>query len=336
MDLDAPTSEQPAAAYVEAQRALASLAAMLTAAMAAACRREWAALDPAHADAGDAGAVIDPEALLLASAWLAPHDQALAATMHAWVEAWSDLLSVQRTRNIARAFPPSVQGALHALAVTAYERGKDFRWSPLVKGGTPTPTGTPLDDDGSAAPPTASHGARLPVQRTALLMLRLRMAFGVGARPDALAYLLAREGEWCTITAIATATGYTPSAIRRALDRMAEAQVLQVTEDGATRYRCAHDAWASLLSLPQRVPAWGHSLQVRAFVAQFAELADGLSRRKLTAYAIGEQVRTAARKVRVAAADDAQHAWEHAFRDGAAMPEMEAALVRLAGAIRAG
>lgn len=334
MDTDATMTESPAAAYVEAQRTLAALAASLVSAMAAACRREWRALDPAGDDDTQPVGVIDPEALVLASLWLSPRDAALSQAMHGWVEAWSDLLSVQRTRNIARAFPASVQGALRALAATAYERGKDFRWAPLVKGTTPTPQGVVSDDDAAVAEPGVTRSARLPVHRTALLMLRLRMALGVGARPDALAYLLSRAGQWCGITVIAHATGYTPSAIRRALDRMAEAQVLQVTEDGATRYHCAHDAWAGLLSLQARVAPWSHALQVRAFVAQFAELADGLSRRKVTAYVIAESVRGLARKVRVSPEDEAQQAWEHAFRDGSGLPEMQAALLHLAATLR--
>ncbi|MCC7052123.1 MAG: hypothetical protein IT355_02570 [Gemmatimonadaceae bacterium] len=336
MDLDAAPIDRPAA-YLDAQRSLALVAARLTAAVATACRREWAMLDAAgDPPVGAPAPVIDPEALLLASAWLAPHDRTLAATTHAWVSRWSDLLSVQRTRNLARAFPPSVEAELRNIAVTAYERGKDFRWAPLVKGAPAAPaTDTAADDTDTAAAATGGVpcATRLPVHHTALLMLRLRMAFGVGARPDALAYLLARDSAWSAIADIAQATGYTTSAIRRALDRMAAARIVSSADDGACRYRCDVPAWAALFSLHERVEPWPYRLQGYAFVAQCVTLADGLARRKLTAYAITEAVRGLARSVRISGDGAVQRAWDDAFREGSALPEMERALLHLAAAL---
>ena len=117
--------------------------------------------------------------------------------MHDWVARWSDLLSVQRTRNIARAFPDSVQPELRAIAVTAHERGKDFRWSPVIQGSGARARNTDFVDVEALRPADASLPigvSRLAVERDALLLLRFRMAFGVGACADALAYLLARVG----------------------------------------------------------------------------------------------------------------------------------------------
>jgi DNA-binding transcriptional ArsR family regulator len=277
------------------------------------------------------GPIIDPEALLLMSSWVATREPALGPVMHDWVAKWSDLLSVQRTRNLAKLFPQSIDAELRAVAVTAFERGKDFRWSPVIKGSA---GGATADDDGHARTVDAVRlpfgAARLPVERDALLVLRFRMAFGVGARADALAFLLARGSTWSTVTEIAQATGYTPSAIRRALDRMAEAEIVMMVDDGTTRYRCDATPWATLLGLQATVVPWCYWLQHFAFVASFVDWADSIARRKLTSYAIMEGLRAQARPFRPSDDRDAIRAWDHAFRDGSTMSEMEAALTGVA------
>ena len=91
------------AAYLETQQTVAALAAAMTAAAVKAAHAQLAILDVAEPlQERQSLRVIDPEALLLVSLWLTPRDPSLRPVVHAWVEAWSDLLSVQRTRNIAR------------------------------------------------------------------------------------------------------------------------------------------------------------------------------------------------------------------------------------------
>ena len=335
MDTDLTTLDRTAA-YVETQRALAATAVMLADAVRDAARAQWTALKGGAAS----DTIIDPEALLLVSLWLLPRDPALRATVHEWITHWSDLLSVQRTRNIARGYSSDAQTELRAVAVTAQERGKDFRWSPILKGSDSGARTASANDDGTAADGDTigvlSDDGRLPVERAALLVLRFRMAFGVGARADALAYLLARGSAWSTVTEIAQATGYTPSAIRRALDRMAAAKIVLMVEDGATRYRCDPAPWAALLSLQAPVAPWQYWLQHFTFVATFVEWADSVARRKLTAYAITEGMRNVARTFRLTDDRDGLHAWDAAFRDGSTMADMDAALAGVAATLRNG
>ncbi len=264
------------------------------------------------------------------SLWLIPREPSIRDTVHDWVARWSDLLSVQRTRNLARAFPTTIAQELRTVATTAYERGKDFRWGPVIKDGA----GPASDDGGSARDTRLPMGVtRLAVERDALLVLRFRMAFGVGARADALAYLLARGTAWSSVTEIAQATGYTPSAIRRALDRMAEAEIVMMVDDGTTRYRCDATPWATLLGLRDTVEPWRYWLQHFTFVSTFADWADGIARRKLTAYAITEAMRGVARSFRPTDDRDGLRTWDHAFRDGSTMPEMQDALADVAGTL---
>ena len=320
------------APYVETQHTIASTAAVLSAAAIQAARTQWTALAAVPGAIGTGGAIIDPEALLLLTAWLVPREPDLSPIMHDWVAKWSDLLSVQRTRNLAKTFPASVERELRAVAITAHERGKDFRWSPVIKGGSGA---TAVGDEGSVAPLADLQrlpfgAARLPVEHDSLLVLRFRMAFGVGARADALAFLLARGEAWSTVAEIAHATGYTPSAIRRALDRMAEAEIVLMIEDGTTRYRCDATRWGALLGLQATVEPWCYWMQHFTFVAAFIEWADSTARRKLTSYAITEGMRSLARTFRPSDDRDAILTWDNAFRDDADIAEMEAALTGVA------
>ncbi len=336
MDADSSTTDHPAAS-LDAQRIVATLAAELQVAAARAAHAQWATLAASVTAEAGSQPVIDPEALLLLSLWLQPHDAPLGRTVHEWVAQWSDLLSVQRTRNIAKVFPAVVLPELHALAETAYEQGKDFRWAPILTaaaGRVRRAAGEVDVADGAGPDAPRAAGQRLPSDRTALLVLRFRMAFGVGARADALAYLMARGDEWSTVTGIAQATGYTPSAIRRALDRMAAADIVLMLDDGTTRFRCAQAPWAALLALPHAVPAWRYWLQHFVFVAAFVTWADDVTHRKLTASAITEQLRQLARPVHVTDDPDARRAWEQAFAAGATLAEMEPALRDMAQLLR--
>jgi len=332
MDIElAPTDRT--AAYIESQRMVAAMAATMTAAAARAARAQWAMLDGTEpSDGVQQQRVIDPEALLLMSLWLTPRDPGMRRVVHEWVAAWSDLLSVQRTRNIAKSYSADVHAELRAVAITAQERGKDFRWAPVIKSAGATARAEDGDDDARSAPGAAS-GRRLPVRSAALLVLRFRMALGVGARADALAYLLARGTAWSTVTEISQATGYTPSAIRRALDRMAEAEIVLTVDDGTTRFRCDAAPWAALLGLQVDVAPWPHWLQHFTFVATLVEWAESVARRKLTAYAITEGLRGVARKFRPTDDRDELRAWAFAFRDGSTMEEMEAALASVAAGL---
>jgi DNA-binding transcriptional ArsR family regulator len=323
------------APYVETQQTIASMVVVLSAAAAQAARTQWTALAAVPDAIGTGGAIIDPEALLLLTTWMVTREPDLSPIMHDWVAKWSDLLSVQRTRNLAKAFPARVEHELRAVAITAHERGKDFRWSPVIKGGSGALTS---GHEEKAPPPADLHrlpfgAARLPVEHDALLVLRFRMAFGVGARADALAFLMARGAAWSTVAEIAHATGYTPSAIRRALDRMAEAEIVLMVEDGATRYRCDATRWGSLLGLQTTVQPWCYWMQHFTFVAAFVEWADNTARRKLTSYAITEGMRSVARTYRPSDDRDATLAWDYAFRDDADIAEMEAALTGVAATL---
>ena len=73
----------------------------------------------AASDAGDESrrlphALVDPEALVLVSLGLLDHERRLGDLLHDWGARNSDLLSVQRIKNLARDYPESVRVPLSA------------------------------------------------------------------------------------------------------------------------------------------------------------------------------------------------------------------------------
>jgi hypothetical protein len=102
-------------------------------------------------------------------------------------------------------------------------------------------------------------------------MLRLRLAFGVTARTDVLAYLLATSPERGSITDIARATGYGPVPVRRALEAMAAAQVVQASSTRPARYYAALERWGPLLGISKGAAPWRAWQPLMVFLVELLE-----------------------------------------------------------------
>lgn len=246
---------------------------------------QWSALGSTAASKQRARSTIDPEALILLSLFLGERERRLRDITHDWVAVASNLLSTQRIKNLASAYPNTVQPQLVLLAQTAVGRAKDSRWKTLAQ----------PSDDGAA---TAESGARTNKVRAArpsliepaALLLRLRQAFGVGIKADTLGFLLGTEDAWATAREISAATGYTIPAVRRAVDEMAAARVIMSADDTATLYRADAVAWGALLNI-RKMPTWRSWQQRFVFVAAFLQWTDYTAGRRLPAYAVSVQGR---------------------------------------------
>lgn len=204
--------------------------------------RQWSALG-ASVGGSRPRTAMDPEALVLASLALVPHERRLGDVLLWWTSVGAPLLSVQRVRSLSRVFPQAVaDGALGAFAASAVEAG-DRRWKRLAG-----PSG--LD----ARP---GKGAERPdLSDPSALVLRLRAAFGMTAKADLFAVLLGTEQPQ-TVRDLAEASGYSAVAARIALGEMALARVVELTGTSPASYRVA-DAlrWSAVLSGGTR-PRWG-------------------------------------------------------------------------------
>jgi len=199
--------------------------------------------------------IVDPEALLLYSCAIRDDEPGLWDFVGGLLALAPSLLSVQRTRNLAAHYPEGVRAVLAEAAAIAATDGKDARWKPLASGATPRPYGA------RKVYQPARH-----VGLPAALMVRLRLAFGVHARSDVLAFLLGIAPASATAREVAEATGYGPVPARRALEAMAAARVLSAAGSRPERYHVETERWAALLGGTQP-PRWRYWQPLFTFLA---------------------------------------------------------------------
>jgi hypothetical protein len=206
--------------------------------------RQWAALGPVAASPRGARSIVDPEALLLLSLQRMDDEARLARLIPWWATVGARLLSVQRVKNLLAEYPPGLASAVGRFAWTAVREGGDHRWRSVAGR---TGTGDARKKDLGASPNVATPPA---------LMLRLRLAFGVGIKADVLAYLLGMGGAACTVQEVARATRYYPRAVRRALEELAVARVVLAAATAPISYHADASAWAAVLGLRDGPPPW--------------------------------------------------------------------------------
>ena len=276
-------------------------------------------------------AVVDPEALVLVSLTLLDQERRLGDLLHDWGARNSDLLSVQRMKNLMADYSDPVRAPLARrvawFAAVAREVGKDLRWRSVAQDwdlspdrrpdfethqGSPTMGAKYVRAIGAHAPPNASSKARATRTRLvsgATLMLQLRLGLGVGVKSDLLAFLLANEGEPATVRDIAKATGYTVAAVRRAADDLAAARLIESRDGQPVGYRATYDAWAPLLGLPDHRIWWANWHQQFLFSADFLHWADAARERPLSVYAFGAHGRNLIEQHRAAFERDRIAVW---------------------------
>ena len=216
--------------------------------------RQWAALG-ASVGAPPPRTVLDPEALVLASLALVPHERRLGDALLWWASVGAPLLSVQRTRTLAKTLldpgGDSEGRALSAFAASAVDGG-DRRWKRLA------------GPDGIDARP--GKGAERPdLSDPSALALRLRAAFGVSAKADLFAVLLGTARP-ATVRELAEASGYSTVAVRVALGEMALSGAVAPTGASPAAYRVPEAApWSAVLAGGPR-PVWGRWAETFAFL----------------------------------------------------------------------
>jgi len=218
--------------------------------------RQWAALGAPVSGSGVAVSVADPEALLLLSCVLRDGERRLDDVLAWWASAGATLLSVQRVRTMMRQYPASTRNGLAAFAHAAIAAG-DARWK-LLAGPSP--------EDALFSRGKRAREPRLAVYTA--LMLRLRAAFGVGVKADAIAVLIAMGGADATVRSLVRATGYTAAAVRRAVKEMEAARVVRSTAVRPAAYRVDAGAWSAFLGTDAgELGGWRYFADLFAFLA---------------------------------------------------------------------
>ncbi len=231
-----------------------SLARELHEAAAGAVWIQWQALGGQAAAPRAPGAIVDPEALVLSSLWLADDEPRLRDFLYGFAEVGSRLLSVQRLKRAMGLFPAGGDKLVAGFASAVASFGKDPRWRNLAapgsrlagRPGKVAPASTRLGDPGS-------------------LLLRLRTGFGVDIRIDTLTYLIGRRGAWADIKDISEALLYAKYSVRGACEALADARLIESRTDRPVKYYADQRRWTTLLKI-DRTPAWHPWARVYAFV----------------------------------------------------------------------
>lgn len=217
--------------------------------------RQWRAVGGAVTGAGQAYAMVDPEALLLTSLYLVDRERRLADVAASWVIKNSLLLSIQRLGNMRRLYPTTVNMRLADLAREVNATGKDPRWKSLAASKA-EPLGIRAGKPRALAPRFGTW---------ATLMLQLRRGIGVGAKADVLAFVLgvnAVAESRVNVRMILSAVGYTAASVRRVADNLADARFIIALDSAEGErfsqriYSANADGWATLLRLSKHHAGW--------------------------------------------------------------------------------
>jgi hypothetical protein len=223
----------------------ASLVAPVRESAAHAAWTQWGALAFGAAAKAPARAIVDPEALVLATLVLEEHEVRLRRLVQMWIGAGSRLLSSGRLANLLRDYPDSVMRKVAPFAAEVVAAG-DARFRRLA--------GQAKARVGKRSVVVA---ATPDLRQPSTLMLRMRLALGVGIKADALTFLLGRVGVRATVREVASGTGYFARAVRRALDDLVAARLVEVQATSPISYSANWAKFQQLLGVDQNnAPLW--------------------------------------------------------------------------------
>lgn len=251
-----PTSRRrrPAATFAEQSLALASGA--------------WTELGVSGWTATHGDWAIDPEPLILFTAWLGDADPRLRDEVTDWcVRNWR-YVSRARLKSLLREQPASVQDAFGEFAATVG-----------VHAGVSWPGAT------DPRRYTVTGKATLPsLAMPSMAWIRLRAMFGVGARAEILRSFLSAADASMSVARLAVATGYTKRNVADECDTLERAGVLSVrTRGNRFYYSLARraDLKAFVGELPEVLPDWTTLLNVTRELVTLEERAEDLTQRTL-------------------------------------------------------
>lgn len=244
--------------------------------------KQWRSVG-GSASAMPAKSLVDPEALVLASIWMGQRERRFTDVLYGWMEENAALLSVQRLRNLERSYPPEIHPSVREFAYAAKALAKHPRWAALSKGSQDMWMEVDLPD--------VRRAVRAPLHSAPSMLLRFRMAFGVGTKSDVLVAALCHRSP-VTVRRIAAVTGYTAVAVRTALVDLTRAGFLHVLDRRPATFRAPQEAWLRLLR-QRYVPDWIPWHDFFSFVAELNLWMSKTSSRSVSEYALTVKFREA-------------------------------------------
>jgi hypothetical protein len=242
--------------------------------------QQWRAIGGSAASKERWHSIVDPEALILASLFLADREPRIENILLSWVEANAPLLSVQRLKNLQSAYPAEVRSRVAAFARRAKSLARHPRWDALSK---------EAHDDSFPALPDVRRATRVPTADAASLMLRMRMAFGVGVKADVLSMVLGNPRQ-LTIRDVADNLGYTVVGIRTAVHDLSRAGFIVPVSHKPLAFTAPIDRWRALLGLSAE-PHWATWHHWFAFAIDYVAWSDKLRAKPIGDYAMDFKAR---------------------------------------------
>lgn len=155
-------------------------------------------------DSRHANFALDPEALIVLTAFLGDRDPRLRDEATDWCITYGRYVSVTRLRNILKPMPDAVRENFGEFAATVNEHAPR-RWPFATEPRPYTPTGrSRIDDFG----------------RSSLIALRLRALFGVGARAEIVRVLLIGRYQEVTAAELAEDVNFTKRHVAEELEAL--------------------------------------------------------------------------------------------------------------------
>ena len=193
--------------------------------------RQWTQLGVAGAINSKDDWVLDPEALLIFSAHFARYDQRLYDLVIDWLQCNGESINLPRLKALLKRFDHADRKSLGFIAASV----KSKKWQPLAKSLLPKDSGVETMFFGNEFVPKPDEMALryglkrnqyvqsnkvMPFASTdnASLLLRLRGAFGMSARAEAILTMLNKE--FCRIQDVADAGGFSWKAASDVLDEL--------------------------------------------------------------------------------------------------------------------
>ena len=210
---------------------------------------------------------VDPEPLVLFTAWLGDSDPRLRDEATDWcVRNWR-YLSRTRLKNLLRDQPDEVRLAFGEFAATVGKHA-GVVWPNATEARNFKVTG---------------RSVLAPLERPSMAWVRLRAMFGVSARSEILRCLLSQDGA-ASVARLAVVTGYTKRNVADECETLQLAGVLSVRSTGNRFYyslahRLGFEAFVG--ELPHNVPDWTSILRITRELVALEELSTKLSSQTL-------------------------------------------------------
>jgi len=209
----------------------------------------WAEMGVSGWQRNHASHAIDPERLILFTAFLGDTDPRLRDESTDWCIAYGRYVSAARLRNLLATQTPEVRATFAGMAATVNAHS-NLRWPGAAQTRPYTRT---------------QRSAIADFTGPSLVVLRLRALFGVGARAEVLRAFLADPAARFSAADVAPDAGYTKRNIAEAMDALRTAGLLRVQALRNQRlFGLADAAWLTSLpgGLPEAWPRWSSVFRV--------------------------------------------------------------------------